>query len=58
VNTYCRCSAKRSDFSLSLLAHFPKGDVDLRVGGDADIGFLLILIGFQIELSCLVSPAI
>jgi hypothetical protein len=28
--------------------------VDLRIGGDADIGFLLFLIGFQIEMSCLV----
>jgi hypothetical protein len=56
VNT--SCSAKRLAFSLSLLAHFPEGDVDLHIGGDADIGFLLLLIGFQIELSCLVRPAI
>jgi hypothetical protein len=48
VNTSCRCSAKRLAFPLS---HFPEGDVDLRIGGDADIGF-------QIELSSLVRPAI
>jgi hypothetical protein len=32
--------------------------VNLRIGGDADIDFLLFLTDFQIELSCLVRPAI
>jgi hypothetical protein len=57
VNTSCRCSANRSGFSLSLLAKSPGGDVNLRIGVDAGMGFLLFFIGFQTELSCLVRLA-
>jgi hypothetical protein len=47
-----------SAFSLSLLAQSPGGYVNLRIGGDAGVGFLMFFIGFQIQLSCRVKLAI
>jgi hypothetical protein len=58
VNTSCSCSANRSAFSLSLLAQSPGGVVNLRIGVDAGMGFILFFIRFQIELSCPVRFAI
>jgi hypothetical protein len=48
-----RCSANKSAFSLSLFVHGAGGVEYLRIGGDVDAGFLLLFIGFQIELSSL-----
>ena len=42
-------------FCLSLLAHGPGGVELLRIGGIDVCGFFLFLIGFQIELSSLLS---
>ena len=40
-------------FSLSLFAHGPGGFEYLHIGGDDVLGLLLLFMGFQIELSCL-----
>ena len=55
VNTVARCSPKRSAFSLSLFAQLVSVGVCLRMGGMTSFGFFANLIGFQSELSCLLS---
>jgi hypothetical protein len=50
-----RCSANSSAFSLLLFAHGPRNVEYLRIWGDVVLGFLLFFIGFQIELSSLLT---